>query len=248
LKREYKAWSLARDWEGEDAFLIGGGTSVDVKAVARLQGRPKARSIAINSSYLIAPWADMLFFGDERWWTREIKERAKALLAFAGDIATIRVGVHHNRVHVLKRIVPSAEHPLSTELDTVAMQLTSTHAAINIAVLRGARRIILVGIDNRDGDNGRIHHHAEYPWYRRKVTWDVKMQQLSYTVPALAAAGVEVINASLISTLPWWPKCTLADFLDREDAPRGCDHRKDSQGICVFDCEHIGEREHDEEN
>src|SRR5690349_3855481 len=80
-----------------------------------------ARVIAINDAYLMAPWADVLYFADPRWWDwQRDPERyrkaageewwawhrnAPALLdAFPGEIVTVQSNeqVKDPRVHVLK--------------------------------------------------------------------------------------------------------------------------------------------------
>jgi hypothetical protein len=203
-----KVWNIPPDWDGEDAFIICGGTSVTQAMADRTQGR---HVIAINSSYQIAPHAEILFFADERWWTREYKERPKLLETFKGKIATTSRQAKGDRLLRLKR----AKMPpgIATSPDSVIVRRTSLHAALNICYHKRAGRIILLGADNRDGDNGRAHHHAEYPWKRIAGTWDTKLTDLAHTVEPLKAAGIEVINCSHISTLPWWPKQTLGQAL-----------------------------------
>lgn len=207
-----RQWSIGPTWAGEDAFIIAGGTSVDPKVVARLRGRPKTRVIAVNNSYLIAPFADILFFGDDRWWRNEIVVRPE-VANFKGQIVTVGRHVRHAALWHMNKMAPDKKYGVTREPNALVMEATSLQGAINIAYHKGVRRIILVGADNRDGDNGRIHHHEEHPWPRNRESWNAKAAQLGLAVRPLKEAGIEVVNASLISTFPWWPKVDLATWL-----------------------------------
>lgn len=208
-----KFWTIEPDWLGETAFIIGGGTSVTPDMIASIKGR---KVIAINSSYMAAPWADILFFADARWWTREREVNKRLTETFAGVIATTSKNSKTSRLHVLRQVVPPPG--ITTKRDSVCLERTSLTAAMNICFHKGAARIVLLGADNRDGDDGRVHHHSEYPWVRHRLTWDVKQRQLGLTAADLEKAGIEVLNCSPISTLPFWPKPSLADVLSREKA------------------------------
>lgn len=202
-------WTITPDWKGEDAFIVAGGTSVTQEMVDSIKGR---HTIVVNSSYVRALWADILFFGDERWWTREVALSESKIGAFKGIIATTSKAAKGARLHRLKRIKPPPG--ISNQPGAVVMERTSLQAAMNIAYHRQASRIILLGADNRDGDNGRIHHHAEYPWARHHKTWDVKAEQLQLAADPLERAGITVINCSKDSALDWWPYRPLADVLN----------------------------------
>lgn len=164
----FRQWTIAPGWQGEDCFIVAGGTSVKPELVARLKGRPNSKVIVINSSYAVAPWADILFFGDDRWWRHEMIERPAALLAFAGQMVTVGRYVRHDRLWHMHKVVPSKRNAngLTRDPTGLAMERSSLQGALNIAFHKQAKRIILIGADNRDGDNGRIHHHPEHPWPR----------------------------------------------------------------------------------
>lgn len=213
-----RAWTVGPTWRGKDVFVICGGPSVKPELVARLRDRPNSEVIAINTSHLVAPWAGMLFFADDRWWRRELEINGAAILAFEGQIVTIAHHVQHEKLWHLKRIVPSTARPVATERTTVALEKTSLTGVLNLCIHKECKRIILVGADNRASPDGRIHHHAEYPWPRKDETWKNKTVELGLTVAPLSKAGIQVINASMVSTLPFWPKVDLGAWLDGEDS------------------------------
>lgn len=206
---------IARDWPGETVFIIGGGTSVTQANVDLLKGR---RVIVVNTSYRLALWADILYFADQRWWERERELPENTLKDFQGTIYTVSRLAKGRMLKRLHRVLPEKEG-IAARPDTVTMQYTSAQAAMNIAVHKGARRIVLVGIDNRpsEEDPRKLHHHEEYPWPAVRTTWDIKNKNFAYAVPELEKLGIEVVNTSPISTLEYWPHKPLDQVLAEED-------------------------------
>lgn len=207
-----KFWNIARKWEGQPAFVIGGGTSVTMDMIESLRGR---NVIAVNGSYHNAPWAPILFFADQRWWVRENQMHGDKLRAFKGLVATTSRQSIGKKLLRLKRVTP--EEVLPERRDTVALRRTSLVSAMDICYHRGASKIILLGADNRDGSDGRVHHHEEYPWPRPKNTWDVKLDDLKKRAVAFERAGVPVFNCSPITTLSYWPTPPLEQVLKEID-------------------------------
>lgn len=155
-------WTVTPEWKGETVFIIGGGTSVCRQNVSRLEGR---KVIAVNSSYEVAPFAQILFFGDNRWW-QEHRYRA-ALVDFKGRLVTVSEAADGERLIKLKRVRPGGNGPgLATKPDTLASQKTSLQGAMNLAFHLGAARIVLLGADMRRADDGRSHHHSPHKWRR----------------------------------------------------------------------------------
>ncbi len=74
-------WTVTPEWQGETAFLICGGPSVLDQNIDLLRGR---KVMVVNSSCYRIPWADILFFGDERWG----REYSEAVDAFRGRVVS----------------------------------------------------------------------------------------------------------------------------------------------------------------
>lgn len=197
-------WQIPEEWPGETAFVVAGGPSVPADAPQLLAGR---RVIAINSSYQLVPAADVLIFQDSRWWP----EHQVRLQSFAGRIVSFHGAPGGERVQRVRRL--DVSHGLSWERDALVFGRTTLQPAINLAVLLGSRRVVLLGADMGPAPDGRTHHHAPHPWPQRPGCWDEQMQFLERSVGALRAAGVEILNASPVSRIPWWPKCSLQDYL-----------------------------------
>ena len=98
-----------------------------------------------------------MFFGDPRW----IEEYGRGIENFSGLRVTIR---HHYLRHVGIRVVTYDGNIMGLSRDpaTLAWNGNSGAAAINLATLLGAGRLILLGFDMRRIE-GRINYHSEYP-------------------------------------------------------------------------------------
>lgn len=211
-------WTITPEWKGETAFIIAGGTSVLKQDLTRLVGR---RVIALNSSYEIYPAADILFFGDRRWYYDHFKR--PAFVAFQGRKATC-CAADTTRLAPgllrLKRATPTRD--LNTgvygpgfahDCSTVVSNRTNLQGAMNMAAHLGVARIVLLGADMCRGEGGRSHHHAPHQWQNKpgNSTWDIQLPQLRLIAEPLRQLGIEVINTSPISRIDWWPKINLED-------------------------------------
>jgi hypothetical protein len=207
--RNQKAyWHIPRDCEGETAFIIAGGPSVADHDLSRLKGR---RVMVINSSYEAYPEAEMLFFGDTRWW---LLHKKRLVESFAGKIITTAgdCPAHERLLFLRQRTAPG----LTAGDNEAALERTSLRAAIDIEAKRGVKVIGLLGADMRAAPDGRTHHHTPHPpeWSRTKRSrakdkYLLHMEDLRRTVEPLRQRGIQVFNCSPISLIDFWPK---ADF------------------------------------
>jgi hypothetical protein len=201
-------WSVTREWQGETAFVIGGGPSVLSQDLEQLRGR---RVVAINSSYQRVPFADMLFFGDLRWWNKH-RDR---LIDFPGRIVTCRLAPGglkgaKRQVLELERQSPPGLATLPTRL---TFKRTSYGATLNLLAHLGVAEIVTLGLDGKPDENGATHHHAPHPWPAKPGCWKQQAAELKTLVEPLARAGVTVRNASPGSAIPFWPIVALEDVL-----------------------------------
>lgn len=198
---------MHRIWEGESAVCIGGGPSLTAEAVEATRGR--ARVVAVNDSYLIAPWADVCYFADSRWWQWHTDGIAKAwpwakfephqvkrlFASFAGQkvsientgmlIADAEVAILHNR----------GSDKLCEEQNGLNTGSNSGYQAINLCVLAGAKRILLLGYDMRF-EAGRSHSHNGHPLKMPEQVYSLYASRFDSMKPQLARLGVEIVNCS----------------------------------------------------
>lgn len=200
--------SIEPEWQDQTAFLVCGGPSFALVDVELLRGR---KVMVVNSSLYAVPFAQVLFFGDERW---ELNNRA-AVKAFAGRVLSSTWGhVHCNYIEFLRRQKPS-ETPagLSANPSEAWMRHTSARGAINVLCHLGVRRIVALGLDGGPDKDGRTHHHQPHPNGMMSDIWDLQRAEFEGVVPALKARGVELLNASPGSRIPFWPIMSLRHAL-----------------------------------
>ena len=203
-------WKVTREWEGETAFVVGGGPSVLTQNLELLRGR---RVVAINSSFERVPFADILLFGDLRWW---IGNRGR-LGEFGGRIVTCRLSPCELKapggqaVLSLERQRPPGLATLPTR---VVFHRTSSSSAINLAAHLGCADIVTLGLDGQFGKDGRRNHYDK-PYARRHLpnTWRDQCAELATLIAPLKSLGIRVRNASPGSALPFWPIVKLEDCL-----------------------------------
>lgn len=188
------------DWWNETAVCIGGGPSLTPEDVEFVHG--KAHVIAVNDAYRIAPWAEILWACDLKWW--QWHDGAKS---FAGERWTQdATAADEYGINYIRGIEGQG---LSKDPMTIHTGQNSGFQAINFAYHKGARRVILLGYDMAPSDDGRTHWFGEHP----------KPSASPYTsfirrFKTIADQGaIEVINCSRRTALNCFPKMPLEDIL-----------------------------------
>ncbi len=203
-----EVWAVPPIWRGATVVCLGGGPSLTGADAARCRGR--ARVIAINDAYRLAPWADLLYFCDHRWWSWH--RDTAAFKSFAGVRVTLdaRVAAEEPSVHYVHN---AGREGLNLDRGHLMTGRNSGYQAINLAVQLGAKRILLLGYDMRAVD-GRTHWFGDHPTETRPGVYVGAMLPMFETIAApLAASGVEVVNCTPGSALATFPMADLADAL-----------------------------------
>ena len=146
----------------------------------------------MNTSFRRAPWADVLYACDGGWWNAYV---ADVMLAVpAAELVTLNQTAA--RAYGLTRIGSDAGAGLPLRPGRIRQGSNSGYQAIQLAVMRGARRVILLGFDMQRTD-GRSHWHGDHPRplpnLGRLRHWRAEIEQLA---GLLAARGVDLVNAS----------------------------------------------------
>ena len=199
-------WNGAPLWRGETCFIIAGGPSVRGQNLGLLRGR---KVMVINSSVHVVPWADVLVFGDIRWWRQP--ENRKAVENFKGIVVTTAQDVKGKNVTRLGKSKPPG---LAKQPGYLSMRRTTLTAALNLAYHFGVKRCVLLGADGKRAADGNTHHHAPHMWPSRPGCWARQKEELQTLVAPLKKAGIEVLNASPGSAWDMWPVVRLEDALD----------------------------------
>lgn len=226
ILRRSKDWPLDRfstvtpGWAGKTAVLIGGGPSLTLEQVAlvhRAREADRVRVVAVNDAYLWAKFADVLYVADSSWWIDHARGTPKPMLkltagqvrerfeAFQGERCSIQssgANIEDAAVHMLRNAhrdsngSPIHGHGLSLDPGALVTGRNSGWQALNLAILAGAKTVILLGIDGQPAPDGRTHWSGGHPEPTPQAAYEEYRRAWSAGEAAIKAAGVRVINAS----------------------------------------------------
>lgn len=233
------SWKVPKIWEGGECWIIGGGPSMTrqfeipdevINSVVESRAPLSAFSpylstlhdkhvIGVNVAYKLGPWVDIVFFGDSGFFLKNRFELAN----FKG----VKSSCHHVVNGVLYqtdgiKYVPKDNNKsrgISEQPNKVCWNGNSGGAAINLAVLLGAKRIILLGFDMKVVEDKK-HWHREYvpagqkmninnmhlPFHKHLIGFPIIAQDAK-------KRGVEILNASPQSVIDCFRKVTVKELL-----------------------------------
>ena len=198
-------WAASRLWPGETVVCLGGGPSLTAHQVAA--ARWQARIIAINDSYRLAPWADVLYACDARWWDWHDGAPSFAGLKVSQDA---KLSETHPDVRLL---APTGIDGFDPHPGNIRTGKNGGYQAIHLAAHMGAAKIVLLGYDMQP-TGGRTHWHEGHPVRTRPEVYGETMLPRFATLAApLAKLGVRVVNATPGSALDAFPRTSLARAL-----------------------------------
>lgn len=207
-------------WKDKTVVLIGGGPSLTCAQVAVVMDAHAVgdvRVIAVNDAYLLSPFADVLYFADDRWhgW----HSRKEQFKKFSGQKCSITLAeyateseatpLHDDSVHVLRR---GTEWGLSRNPYIIHTGRNSGMQALNIAVLAGARRVLLLGIDCKPSSE-KSHWFGSHPVQEPDAVYVLYRMGFENAVNDLHDIGVNVVNCSPDSALTCFPKASIESLL-----------------------------------
>lgn len=205
LAREYDSiewtgdgyWRVQPHWKGQTAVIVAGGptvTSEQIDAIGRAEPDPKI--IAVNNAAKLVPWADILYFCDERWyhWNHELVHEFDGLRVTLENLSLQRQGLD------VRSLRDYGVNGFAPKNDGVTNGRNSGYQALHLAALLGAARVLLVGYDMRQVD-GRMHWHPEHPVATPANIFPGWIAAFATLAPELERRGVEVINCTPGSAL-----------------------------------------------
>lgn len=206
--------TVEKIWPGETFVCIGSGPSLTAADVDFCRG--KARVIAINDAYKLAPWADVLYACDNKWWAWADKN-------YKGNHPTFRDCSAHQtghkytlkpypKVRLLRGNEPGLDYGLSLDPRILRTGFNSGYQAINLAVHLGAARIVLLGYDMRVNEKKRSHDHffGQHPDHT-VPPMAACLTAFKTLVKPLSEAGIEIVNCTPGSALQSFPMRPLAE-------------------------------------
>lgn len=202
-------WGWCPDFSGQKVLIVASGPSA---ATVPLQdARGLARFVAINESWRICPWADVLYGADGAWW-----KKRNGVPEFAG-IRVSQDPTAHARFAQVQHIKcrRGVNRIILDHVGDIGDGRTSLFQAMNIVVRAGPPRVLgFVGADMRL-DYG-VHWHGRHedglsnPRQSSILRW---IENIDGAAEDLRRLGVTVLNLSSISALTRYRKATLQEFL-----------------------------------
>jgi hypothetical protein len=189
------------------------GPSLTPEVAASVKG---CNIVAVNDAWRLLPFAQVLYACDASWWTVH-----KGASGFAGE----RWSSHGaaGRIRHNDKALVAAKYRLnlvegrdgstfSTDPGFIHYGSNSGFQAVNLALLMGAIRIVLVGFDMQAVD-GRKHFFGDHcAGLRNTSNYRNFIQAFERAAKALPA-GLEILNATPGSALRCFPMVDLHDAL-----------------------------------
>lgn len=190
------------DWRGKTAVIFASGPSLSTAQIEAVRNQPDLPLgvIAVNSTFKVVPFADVIYACDFLWWKTyhlEVSGWSRKIRCWTQDrSAAERFSINYVR--------QSAMPGLGKK--TVQVNGNSGTGAINLAYLFGARRILLLGFDMKLGPRGEKHHHSDHPSpLVQGMQFGEWIHKMDLVARDLQAEGVEVVNCTPNSALKCFP-------------------------------------------
>lgn len=215
-ERTLKTEPVPRDLEDRTAVLIASGPSLTKAQVHDIKYAWCDHPLwvmGVNDTYRIAPWIDTLYACDPQWWDVHIDAVRKCYideLVTQDRGAAERYGLWH-----INSMSTNADpkRALSNDSGYIHTGSHSGYQLLNIAYLRGAKKIILVGYDCTMM-NGKRHWFGNHPeGLNRNSNYGPWVAHYRRAATQLENHGIEVINCSPGSAIDCFPKMPLSRAL-----------------------------------
>ena len=223
---------IPRKYDGETVVILATGPSLNeeqMNYVSHSRAQGGCRVLTINNSYQLAPWADIHVACNDNWWDYYWKND-EVLRNMKADKWTRYK--HQADEFGISYIDSVDKVGLSKDQSVVHINKGSGPLAINIAVLYGFKKIILLGHDMKyakdyDGKKKKTgstprHYFGEYP--KEMQHWPSVKIGLSKpgTIDGLIEAydgmvkdldDIDIVNCTPDSHLPTFRKSKLTNEL-----------------------------------
>lgn len=216
-------------WAGERCIVAASGPSFD-KDIAEKIRRLRWlgwRVIAVNDAFKLLPSAEVLYGADNQWWEHHGAQGAFAKFlgekwACHAQENTPQIGTNDKRDlasrYGLNLLQGRDGDEFSFDPEYIRYGHNSGFQAINLALLFGCTRIVLVGFDMRHV-HGQAHFFGDHPRELRTSTDDAYRS----FVPRFERAAkklpkhISIVNATPGSALKCFPMLSLDEATAERD-------------------------------
>ncbi len=202
-------WQPPRQWEGQDAYLIGGGASLRSFDFSRLKG---LNTIGCNDAYRLGEEViQFCIFGDASWFHKSKIDLGK----FKNPIVSVAPSLLSLPTPMLLHMKRQRAGIHSGQY--LGWNYSTGATAINLAISLGAKRIFLLGYDCNLVD-GKSHWHDHRPYTTREAIFQRFIKGFKDIADCLPQYHVEVVHVlDGESRLPFFTHMKSAEFLSHLD-------------------------------
>jgi hypothetical protein len=197
---------VPRLWPGGTVACLATGPSLTRADVDIVRGKVDG-VIAISDAIDWAPWADVLYSCDGRWWTWR-----DGMPAYAGLKYALKDDTKKFAKYGVRTLGHTGRHGLELKPGAIRDGANSGYQAINLAVHFGATRILLLGYDMQPGPKGADHYFGKHP-DGSKPNYGICLDVFPTIAKPLAEAGVTVINCTRKTALTCFPRMSVESAL-----------------------------------
>ena len=204
--------AVPRLWPEAIIVCLGSGPSLTPEDISYLwrarAANPAIRVIAINNTWTLARWADVLYAPDPIWWGWHGVEVARMFTGRKYTLEDNDAGVAE--AAGAQRLNYKSGLGMSDDPTTI---LTGGHAgyqAPQVAVHLGARKVVLLGYDLQPDAAGRNHFFGEHP-DGSHVPYDTWRESYQSLRDSMLDRQVPIVNASRETSITAIPRVTLAE-------------------------------------
>lgn len=209
-------WDPTQMWKDEDVYIIGGGDSLKMFDWDLIRGR---KTIGCNSAYILGvEIVKIVIFGDFMWW-KNIGERGGTFKgkvvpgtsSYGGLVVGCCPRLHDDPCPWLLKMDRHDRQGL--DKTKLGFNGNTGSLAISLALILGARRVLLLGFDMKMGPNNNPNWHdvryeaanaQSYPHFCRELKYVARDLPLLYP-------GVEIWNVTDDSNLECFPKVAIKE-------------------------------------
>lgn len=166
----------------------------------------------MNCAWTLAPWADLLYASDPKWWRAGGQLYGQRALAEFEGVKVCQDAAFCESEPRVRHIRLRHENDLVTDPGEIGSGQNSGFQAFNLAFHTGARRILLLGFDMHG--EGRLHFHRDHseplgnPDQYTPARW-----RSAFNAAESKLKGIDVLNCTPGSRLGMFPRMGLEEAL-----------------------------------
>lgn len=205
--------AVPRRFAGERVVVAATGPSLAPEVAEQLRGEIV---IAVSDAWRLIPWASVLYSCDRAWWDAHL-----GAFGFVGEKWTSHsLKPANDKTEIASRyelhVVAGARRPgFSFDPAVIHYGHNSGFQAVNLAILMGAVRIVLVGFDMRPV-GGRAHFFGDHPRPLKRPGPFAAWISAFHAAAAGLPPGIRIINATPGSALDCFERMELSAALRME--------------------------------